>query len=100
MFVTASRRQWRTKVKKYGFIRNKTYNTPGNGVLVDQLQSYQPGLVPQLSGTLTSVRIWAAQVMVDHFSYLNYGSLVKITIREDALSVKSAFERWSATFGV
>ena len=100
MFGTASRRQLRTKVKKYWLIRNKTYNTPGTGVSVDQLQSYQPGLVPQLLGKLTSLRIWAAQVMVDHFSYLTYGSLVKITIQEDALSVKSASERWSATFGV
>ena len=37
-------------------------------VSVDQLHSDQTVLVPQLSGKLTSARIWSAQVMVGHFS--------------------------------
>ena len=35
-------------------------------VSVDQLQSAQTGLLPQLLGKLTSARIWSAEVMVDH----------------------------------
>ena len=59
---------------------------PGYVVLLDQLQSDQPGLFPQLSGKLTHVRIRAAKVMVYHFSDLTYS-------QEETLSVKSTFER-------
>ena len=68
--------------------------------MVDQIQSYQPGLVPQLSGKLTSARICSAQVMVEHFSYLTCVHLVKSTGQEGTLLEKSAFARWSDTFGV
>ena len=81
MFGTARKRQQRTKWKKSGSIRKKTNNNPGAEVLVDQLQSYQPGLVPKLSGRLTSVHIWTAQVMVDQFGYLTHMNLTTITIQ-------------------
>ena len=39
----------------------ETDNNPEASFSVDQFQSDQTGLVPQLSGEITSVRIWAAQ---------------------------------------
>ena len=57
-----------SKGKKLGSINNYTYNKPGVGVSVDQLQSDQNGLVPQLSYKLTSARIWAAQLIVEQYS--------------------------------
>ena len=54
-------------------------NMPGVGVSVDQLQSAQPGLVPQLSGKLTSSHIWSAQMMVYHLIDLTYIQLMIIT---------------------
>ena len=60
----------------------ETDNTPGYGVLVDQLQSSQTGLVPQFSGKITSVRIWAVQVLVDYFSELTSVHLMRITTKE------------------
>ena len=88
------------KVDKPGSIRKETDNKPGYGVSVDQLQSYQTGLVPQFSGKITSAYIWATQVMVDLFIDLMYVQLIRITIQEEALSVKSAFKIWDATFVV
>ena len=38
--------------------------------------------------------------MLDHFSDLTYVHLMRGTIHEDILAVKSAFERWTATFGI
>ena len=75
-------------------------NNPVSGVSVDQLQSYQPGLVPQFSGKLTNKCIWSAQLMVDHFSDLTYIPLTRRKTQEDTLSGKSAFERWATKFGV
>ena len=49
-----------------------TEENPGAGVSVDQLQSYQTGLVTQFSGKITSACIWDAQVIVDHSIGLTY----------------------------
>ena len=88
------------KGKNSESIRKYTDNTPRSGVSVDQLQSVQPGLVPLLSVKLTSVPIWDAQVMVDHFSDLTYVQLIRSTIQEETLAGKPAFEILAATFGI
>ena len=72
----------------------ETDNKPRAAVLVDQLQSSHPGLVPQISGKLTSARIWSSQVMVDHFSYLTYLNLTISTIQEETLSVNMKGLGW------
>ena len=100
MFITERRRQCRTKGKNLRFIRKEIDNNPRAPVSVDQLQSSQPGLVPQLSVKLTSAQIWDAQVMVDHFSYLTYVHLLRSTRQELKLACKAAFEIWSDTFRV
>ena len=87
-------------MKKSGYIRKETENNPGDGVSVDQLQSSHPGLVLQFSVKITSAKIWAAQVMVEHFRDLTYVHLMRSTIQGDILTVKTAFEILSATFGV
>ena len=83
--------QWITNVNKSGFVSKETDNNLVVEVSVDQIQSDQPGLVPQLSGKLKSARIWADQVMVVHFSGLIYVHLIRSTIQEDILALKSAF---------
>ena len=94
MFGTARISKWRTKGNKSRYISEETFNKPLSVVSVDQLQSDQPVLVPQLSVKLTSVLIWAAQVMVEHFSDLIYLRLTIITSQEENLSVKAAFKKW------
>ena len=88
MFQTASRRQWRTKGNKSGSIGKETDKNPGVSVLLDQLQSNQTILVPQLLGKLTGVCSWASQVMVDHFSELTYVKIMRSTSQEETLAVK------------
>ena len=88
MFGTEYRRQQITKGKKSGSIRKETGNKLVSGVSVYQLQSDQPGLIPQFSGKLTSARIWSDQVMVDNFSDLTHVHLTRITSQEETLSVK------------
>ena len=67
-FGQAQRRPWRTKGKKSGLIRTPDQTQPGDGVLVDQIVSAQPGLIPQMSGFLTNQRLWGATTFVDHVS--------------------------------
>ena len=43
---------------------------------MDQIVSAQPGLVPQMSGNLTSSRITGATVFVDHVSHYTYVHLM------------------------
>ena len=100
MFVTSRMMQWITKVNKSESISKDTENKPGYGVLVDQLRSSHPGLVPQFSEKTTSSHIWYAQVMVNHFSDLTYVQLMRSTIHEENLAGKSAFEIWADTFEV
>ena len=83
MFVTASKRQCRTKGNKSVSIRKETDNNPGAAVSLDQLHSAKSGLVPQLSIKLTSARIWDVQVMVDHFGDLTYVNLMRSKIQEE-----------------
>ena len=81
IFGTAMRRQWMTKGKKSGSISKDTGHKTRSVVSVNHLQSDKSGLVPQLSCKLTSARIWAAQVMVEHFSDLTYVHLIRSTIQ-------------------
>ena len=69
---------------------------PGAGVSVDQIVSAQPGLIPQMSGFLTSCRIWGCTKFCDHVSNFVYVHLMQdYTMDETILSVKS-FEKVTA----
>lgn len=78
-FGKGHRRQWRFKGKKHGTIRKLSDNKPGNGVSVEQLVSAQPGLVPQISGRLTSSHIHCVTIFVDHFSSFVFSFLQRST---------------------
>ena len=69
-------------------MRKETDIKPVVAVSVDQLHSDQKGLVPKLSGKITSARIWYAQVMVDHLSDLTYVHRMRSKIHEETLAVK------------
>ncbi len=59
MFGTAHRKPWRLK-GEMGSIRKLTNNAPGKCVSIDQMFFSQPGLIPQMAGFLTNLRIWGA----------------------------------------
>ena len=44
---------------------------------MDQLVSAQPGLIPQMAGFLTNLRIWGATICVDHYSDYVYVALMQ-----------------------
>jgi hypothetical protein len=79
--------------KASGSIHRPEHALPGDGVSVDQIVSAQPGLIPQMSGFLTSRRIWGCTTFCDHVSDFVYVHLMRdYTVDEMILAVK-AFEK-------
>ena len=67
---------------------------------MDHLVSAQPGLIPQMSGSLTNLRITGATVFVDHYSDHVFVYLMKNLTLEETLLAKAAYERFLQTVGV
>ncbi|KAL7532041.1 hypothetical protein ACHAXR_004390 [Thalassiosira sp. AJA248-18] len=85
--------------KKSGSIRTKEQTAPTDGVSVDQIISAQPGLIPQMSGFLTSQRLWGCTTFVDHVSDYVYVHLMRDMTLDETLLAKSAFEKVVAQAG-
>jgi hypothetical protein len=51
-----------------GSIWKESKNTPGKRVSMDQLVSAQPGVIPQMAGSITDLPIWGATIFVDLLS--------------------------------
>jgi len=99
IFGKAHRKPWRSKGSK-GSIRKESDDAPGKCVSMDQLVSAQPGLIPQMAGFLTNLRIWGATVFVDHFSDYVYIALMRDLTLDETLLAKTAFERHANEGGV
>ena len=67
LFGRSHLQTWRFK-KTPGTIRKESETEPGDFVSIDQVVSAQPGLISQISGYLTNMRIWGAKVFVYHVS--------------------------------
>jgi hypothetical protein len=68
----ATRKSWRNKGDKAHQSVIKKDKHPGDIVSVDQLESSIPGFIGQMTGRLTSKRIVASTIFVDHASDLSY----------------------------
>jgi hypothetical protein len=91
-FGTAHHHPWQRHGKASGSIRQLEHILPGNGVSMGQIPA-QPWLVPQMSGFLTSHRIWGCTTFCDHVSNFVYVHLMRdFTVNETILAVK-AFEK-------
>jgi hypothetical protein len=99
IFGKAHRKPWRSKGSK-GSIRKESDDAPGKCVSMDQLVSAQPGLIPQMAGFLTNLRIWGATVFVDHFSDYVYVALMRDLTLDETLLAKTAFERHANEGGI
>jgi hypothetical protein len=99
MFGTAHRKPWRLKGGK-GSIRKTTDNAPGKYVSIDQMISAQPGLIPQMAGFLTNLRIWGATIFVDHHSDYVFVALMHDLTLDETLLAKTSFERHANEGGV
>ncbi len=81
------------KVRPQGSFRCLEHVLPDDGVSVDQIVFAQPGLIPQMSGFLTSRHIWGCTKFCDHVSDFVYVHLMQdYTLDETILGVK-AFEK-------
>jgi len=69
-------------------------------VSVDQLTLLTPGLVAQVSGTLTKSQYTTGTVFVDHATDFGYVHLQKSSSAADIVEAKEAFERFASTRGV
>ena len=98
-FGQAHRHPWRFKGKKSGSIQTPEQNDPGDGVLVDQIVSSQPGLITQMSGFLTKQRLWGAITFVDHVSDFVYVHLMRELSLAETLLSKEAMEKLMAQAG-
>jgi hypothetical protein len=67
---------------------------------MDQLVSAQPGLIPQMAGFLTNLRIWGATIFVDHFLDYVYVALMRDLSLDKTLLAKSSFKRHANDGGV
>jgi hypothetical protein len=62
--------------------------------------SAQPGLIPQMSGLLTNLRVMAAMIFVDHILDHVYVYLMKDLMLSETLLAKHAYERFLASLGI
>ena len=99
LYAKATRRQWRYKSARNDDEALKP-TKPGEVISVDQLISPTPGLIAQLTGSLTKERYKAATIYVDQVSRVGYVYLQKSTTAEETLEGKEAFEQWALMHGV
>ena len=83
------RRNWRPVTSKTPQPRRPS--APGEVVAVDQLVSPTPGLIAQMTGSLTKKRYKYATIFVDHYSGLGFVYLQQVASAEETLDAKRAF---------
>ena len=87
-FGAAHCRPWHCQGKASGSIYCPEHISSGNGVSTDQIVSAQPGLISQMSGFLTSWRIWGCTTFCDHVSDFVYVHLMwDFTVDKPILTV-------------
>lgn len=72
IFGKSHKRPWRPKGKNKHHIRSPDQVDPGDNTSIDAMTSKAAGLIPQMSGFLTSKRFGAATIFVDHASDYSY----------------------------
>jgi hypothetical protein len=77
LFRKAHKRPWHSKSKESHSIQEKSDNYSGARASMVHLVSAQPGLIPQITGKLTSQQINGATVIVDHHSDHGYIYLMR-----------------------
>ncbi len=99
IFGTAHCKPWHSKGEK-SLIEKHNDNAPGKCVSINQMNSAQPGLIPQMAGFLTNLRICAATIYVDHYSDYVYVALMHNLTLDKTLLAQSSFEQHAYKGGV
>ena len=93
LFGQAHKHPWQSKSKQTHPICKLNDDAPGKKTSLDQMVSAQPGLIPQMSGCLTNLRVIAARVFVDHFLDHVYVYLMKDLTLSETLLAKHVYPR-------
>ena len=88
------------KVKEIKYYLQPSINVPGKRTSVDHLVSAQPGLIPQMSGFLTNMRITGATAFVAHFFKHVYIYLMRNITLVGTLLAKFDCEKFLNSVGV
>ena len=97
MMAKATRRPWRTKLKRQQ--RELLKKKPGSGVSIDQMTTTTPSYVAQMKGIPTKHRYTAATIFVDQTTRYTYVHLQFSTSADDTIEVKRCFEEHMASLG-
>ena len=90
LFGQAHKHPWGSKSKQKHPICKSTDDALGKQASMDQMVSAQPGLIPQMSGRLTNLKIMGKTIFVYHFSNHVYAYLMKdLTLSETLMLMKS-----------
>ncbi len=100
LFGQAHKRPWLSKSKQKHAIHKPTDDAHGNRASMDTLVSAQPGLIPQMSDSLTNLRIMGAMVIVDHYSDHTYIYLMKELMHVETLMAKHAYKKFLALLAI
>ena len=80
MFGNYHKRPWRTKGKKLGGLTRKLLETrTGDMTSIDQMESDQPGIIPQVTGAIKHAIFWESTAFVDHYYDHYYAHLMRVT---------------------
>ena len=92
LFGKSHKRPWSTKVKhSYGSIRKASETIPRAMTSIYQMVYAQPGLISQVTGYLTHMRLWEAAVFLYRYSNYCYAHLMRETSAEEILRAKEAY---------
>ena len=100
LFLFAHKKPWRVKGKEKHVIRSESETAAGYKTSLDALTSSTPGIIPQMSGFLTSDRFWAETVFVDHATSYMYTHLQRGQTLIKSIEAKASYERMAATCGI
>jgi hypothetical protein len=97
LFAKATKRPWRGKTNADN---SESATTTGDVVSVNQLESPTPGLIAQMTGTLTTKQYKYATVYVDQRSRFGYVHLQKTSSAEETIEGKNAYKTYARKHGV
>ena len=66
-----------------GLIRNSYQTRPWDMTFINQMVSYQPGLIPKFNGNPTHARFCSATIFVNHYFNYFYYHLTKGNLAEE-----------------
>ncbi len=100
LFSQAQKCLWRSKPNEVHLILKQLDDYQGARASMDHLVSAQPGLIPQISGKLTCMRVNGATTIVDHYSDHIYVFLMRDLTLKETILAKHAYEHFLSSIGV